>query len=276
MAQVADAPDRRAFSSPYAVDGREVMISCSVGIALYPDGCSHAKLIARADAAMYASKRSGGSTLLLLSTGDGRRRARRSSTCCATCARRSPTSELELFYQPKMDATSGKVTAVEALLRWKHPTRGMLLPGVFIPIAERFGLIGAIGNWVIEDACRQSRAWRDKGLRMRVAINLSAYQMRQDDLVERITGALERHRIHPSLLTCEITESVAMEDTQDDAGDVPPPRRARRAPVDRRLRHRLLEPGLPAQAAGRGAEDRPQLRAWTSSTAPTRARSSTR
>ncbi|HWI09735.1 MAG TPA: EAL domain-containing protein, partial [Burkholderiaceae bacterium] len=78
----------------------------------------------------------------------------------------------------------------------------------------RFGLIGSLGNWVIEDACRQSRAWRDKGLRMRVAINLSAFQMRQDDLVERITTALARHRIDPSLLTCEITESVAMEDTR--------------------------------------------------------------
>jgi EAL domain-containing protein (putative c-di-GMP-specific phosphodiesterase class I) len=152
------------------------------------------------------------------------------------------------------------VTAAEALLRWKHPKRGMIGPATFIPVAERFGLIGSLGNWVIEDACRQSRAWRDKGLRMRVAINLSAFQMRQDDLVERITTALARHRIDPSLLTCEITESVAMEDTKATQTDVPPPRRDRRAPVDRRLRHRLLEPGLSAQAAGRGAEDRPQLR----------------
>jgi EAL domain-containing protein (putative c-di-GMP-specific phosphodiesterase class I) len=88
------------------------------------------------------------------------------------------------------------------------------LPNVFIPIAERFGLIGHIGNWVIEESCRQSRQWRDKGLRMRVAINLSAHQMRQDDIVERITGALQTHKIHPSLLTCEITESAAMEDTK--------------------------------------------------------------
>jgi EAL domain-containing protein (putative c-di-GMP-specific phosphodiesterase class I) len=122
--------------------------------------------------------------------------------------------EMELFYQPKIDVKSGKVTATEALLRWKHPTRGVILPNVFIPIAERFGLIVAIGNWVIEDACRQSRVWRDKGLRMRVAINLSAHQMRQDDIVERITEALTRHKIHPSLLTCEITETAAMEDTK--------------------------------------------------------------
>jgi EAL domain-containing protein (putative c-di-GMP-specific phosphodiesterase class I) len=85
---------------------------------------------------------------------------------------------------------------------------------VFIPLAERFGLIGSLGNWVIDDACRQARRWREHGLRMRLAINLSALQMRQDDVVQRIVGALERHSIHPSLLTCEITESVAMEDTK--------------------------------------------------------------
>jgi EAL domain-containing protein (putative c-di-GMP-specific phosphodiesterase class I) len=82
-----------------------------------------------------------------------------------------------------------------------------------VPLAERTGLIGPLGDWVIEAACRQARAWRDKGLRMRVAINLSAYQMRQDDIVDRIIEALKRHRIRPSLLTCEITESAAMEDT---------------------------------------------------------------
>jgi diguanylate cyclase len=201
------------LSMPYAVDGREVMISCSVGIALYPDGCSHQKLIARADAAMYSSKRAGGSNHCFYSPAmDADAEAQ--FDLLRDLRKALHGNELELFYQPKMDATSGKVTAVEALLRWKHPTRGTLLPGVFIPIAERSGLIGAIGNWVIEDACRQSRAWRDKGLRMRVAINLSAHQMRQDDIVERITGALEHHRIHPSLITCEITESAAMEDTK--------------------------------------------------------------
>ena len=106
------------------------------------------------------------------------------------------------------------MTAAEALLRWNHPTRGTILPGVFIPVAERFGLIGAIGAWVIEDACRQARVWREHGLRMRVAINLSAHQMRQDDIADQINSALQRHRVHPSLLTCEITESAAMEDTK--------------------------------------------------------------
>jgi diguanylate cyclase (GGDEF)-like protein len=201
------------ISQAYTVDGREVIISCSVGIALYPDGCAHGKLIARADAAMYAAKRSGGSTHCFYSPAMDAD-AERQFDLLRDLRKALANKEMELLYQPKIDVKSGKVTATEALLRWKHPTRGIILPSVFIPIAERFGLIVALGNWVIEDACRQSRAWRDKGLRMRVAINLSAHQMRQDDIVERITEALNRHKIHPSLLTCEITETAAMEDTK--------------------------------------------------------------
>jgi diguanylate cyclase len=212
VAQVA-ARLIQGLSHPYTCDGREVMISCSVGIAMYPDGCSHAKLIARADAAMYASKRAGGSNHCFYSPAmDADAEAQ--FTLLRDLRKAVAAKEFELYYQPKIDSKSGKVTAVEALLRWKHPTQGVLLPNVFIPIAERFGLICNIGNWVIEESCRQSRQWRDRGLRMRVAINLSAHQMRQDDIVERITSALETHKIHPSLLTCEITESAAMEDTK--------------------------------------------------------------
>ena len=212
---IANVAERliQGLSHPYTAEGREVMISCSVGIAMYPDGCSHAKLIARADAAMYSSKRAGGSKHCFYSTAMDAD-AEVQFELLRDLRKATAAKEFELFYQPKIDARSGKVTAVEALLRWKHPTRGVLLPNTFIPIAERFGLIGAIGNWVIEDACRQSRQWRDKGLRMRVAINLSAHQMRQEDIVERITGALDQYKIHPSLLTCEITESAAMEDTR--------------------------------------------------------------
>ena len=100
-------------------------------------------------------------------------------------------------------------------MRWQYPQRGLVGPAEFIPIAERFGLIGAIGNWLIDEACRQAGQWRDEGLRMRVAINLSAYQLRHADLADRIDAALKRHRINPQLLTCEITESVAMEDASN-------------------------------------------------------------
>ena len=103
---------------------------------------------------------------------------------------------------------------MEALLRWQHPTRGMVGPNVFIPIAERFGLINGLGNWVIEESCRQMRVWADEGLSMNVAINLSVHQLRTEELVPRIESALARYQVMPSQLLCEITESVAMEDIE--------------------------------------------------------------
>jgi diguanylate cyclase (GGDEF)-like protein len=202
-----------ALSRPYKVEDREVGISCSVGIALYPDGCSQSKLIARADVAMYAAKRAGGSRHCFYTPAMDSD-AQQNFDLVRDLRQAMAASQLELYFQPKIDAKSGKVTAAEALLRWQHPTRGLVMPDQFIPLAERSGLIGPLGNWVIEAACKQARAWRERGLRMRVAINLSAFQMRQDDIADRIADALQRYRIHPSLLTCEITESAAMEDTR--------------------------------------------------------------
>jgi EAL domain-containing protein (putative c-di-GMP-specific phosphodiesterase class I) len=99
------------------------------------------------------------------------------------------------------------------LLRWHHPVRGFVSPVVFIPLAEKYGLMGPIGNWVIEEASRTASVWLQSGLRMRVAVNISGYQMRQDDLVEHIVSVLERYGVQPERFTCEITETVAMEDT---------------------------------------------------------------
>ena len=202
-----------AIAQPFDVEDRQVGIGCSIGIAFYPESGRHGKLIARADAAMYAAKRAGGAGFcFFVPTMEDDARDRFDLLRDLRVALEN--KQLELYYQPKIDAATGKVTAAEALLRWQHPTRGMVPPSVFIPVAERFGLIRTIGQWVIEDACRQARVWQDKGLKMRVAINLSAVQMRQDDIVARIEGALAQHHVDPSLLTCEITESVAMEDTK--------------------------------------------------------------
>jgi diguanylate cyclase (GGDEF)-like protein len=203
----------QSLSQPVSLGDRDVSVSCSIGIVFYPDGATPSKLIAHADAAMYAAKRAGGSTFCFFEPSMDAD-ARDQVELLRDLRQAIEQRQLELHYQPKIDAKSGQITAAEALLRWKHPTRGLIGPATFIPIAERFGLIGNLGNWVIEEVCRQAREWRDKGLRMRVAMNLSVHQMRQDDLVERIEGALKRHRIDPSLLTCEITESVAMEDTR--------------------------------------------------------------
>ncbi|MBS0444798.1 MAG: bifunctional diguanylate cyclase/phosphodiesterase [Proteobacteria bacterium] len=201
-----------AMAEPYALDGGEVRIGCSVGIALQDGQGSATKLIARADAAMYAAKQAGGNRHCFHVAGiEGT--AGDDTDLLGELRHALANDQFELYFQPKIDARSGQITAAEALLRWQHPQRGTVLPDKFIPLAERSGLIEPIGDWVIEAACKQARAWRDKGLRMRVAINLSAHQMRQDDLADRIADALRRHRVHPSLLTCEITESAAMEDT---------------------------------------------------------------
>jgi diguanylate cyclase (GGDEF)-like protein len=195
------------------VEEHEVTMSCSVGIAMYPNHGAVGKLIAHASAAMREAKRSGGASHRFFE--ERMVAGAREQIELVQDLRRAITQrELELYYQPKIHAPSGQITGAEALMRWKHPQRGMVGPNIFIPLAERFGLINALGNWLIEDVCRQIQAWRNEGLRMRVAINLSVHQLRQSDLVERIVDALQRHHVEPSLLTCEITESAAMEDTR--------------------------------------------------------------
>lgn len=121
--------------------------------------------------------------------------------------------ELRLLFQPKVDAQSLQITAAEALLRWQHPVRGNVAPAVFVPMAESAGLMGMLGRWVIEESCRVAASWRAMGLRMRVAVNISALQMQEEDLVDHIAQCLERHGLQPNRFTCEITESVAMQHT---------------------------------------------------------------
>jgi diguanylate cyclase len=200
-----------ALSRPFIVGEKQVQIACSVGVVVYPDHGQKDKLVANADAAMYAAKRSGGSTYALFESHMDAG-ATEQLTLQSDLRQAIERGQLELYYQPKIDGKRGRINGVEALVRWNHPERGMLSPGLFIPLAERFGLIGKLGNWVINEACRQIEAWTDVGVRMRVAINLSVHQLREDDLVARIEAALRHHHVDASQLLCEITESVAMED----------------------------------------------------------------
>ena len=201
------------LNGPMVCEDQEVTLAASIGIACFPEDGGASKLLSRAQAAMHAAKEAGGCTYMLFEPRmEDSLRDRHELLRDLRLA--IENHQLELFYQPKIDAKSGKVTAAEALLRWHHPVRGTLSPDVFVPLAERHGLIGALGNWVIEDACRTAKVWRERGLKMRVAINLSVFQMRQNDIVERIQAALRRYGVNPQRLTCEITESVAMEDTQ--------------------------------------------------------------
>jgi len=203
-----------ALTAPYHLPGgTELRLSCSIGISVFPEHGPTSRLISNADAAMFAVKRTGGATYAFyeprmeLDTTD----QLELQTDLRLAIERK---QLALYYQPKVDARTREMTGVEALVRWQHPVRGAVGPTELIAVAERFGLIGAIGQWVIDEACRQIAAWAREGLRMRVAVNLSAYQLRQDDLVQRIRQSFATHGVDASLLTFEITETVAMEDTQ--------------------------------------------------------------
>ncbi|MCR5881501.1 bifunctional diguanylate cyclase/phosphodiesterase [Rhizobacter sp. J219] len=221
LEDLRDETDAAAFArrvvatvcEPIEHQGRSLQVNASVGIAVHPDHGAGDRLMVHADAAMYAAKRAGGNTYALFEAHMNSDALHQLSL--QTDLRQAlKNGQLSLHYQPKLDSHSGRIHSAEALLRWQHPERGPVPPTVFIAVAERFGLIQELGNWVIEEACRQLRCWDDHGLHLRVAINLSVHQLRQDDLVDRIAAALERHRIDASRLLCEITESMAMEDTQ--------------------------------------------------------------
>lgn len=192
---------------------QSVTLAASVGVAAYPTHGARSLLLSYAAAACRAAKQIGGGAHAVFDPKDLVDQQDR-NLLLGDLRRAIANGQMELFYQPKVDARSLQVTAAEALLRWRHPTRGLVSPGDFIPLAERHGLIGALGNWVIDEACRQAALWRLAGLRMRVAINLSAYQMRQDDFVDRLINALQANDLKASRFTVEITESLALENTQ--------------------------------------------------------------
>jgi diguanylate cyclase len=202
-----------AVGQPYRLGTKEVHLSCSVGIALYPDHGDADRLIARAETAVQTAKRSGGARAGVF-TAEMDEDMSHDLELLRDFRQALDSDGLELVFQPKIDAASGRITAAEALLRWKHATRGDVPPAIFVALAERFGLVTRLGDWVIDRACRQAGIWAERGLNMRVAINLSAQHLREPDLAQRVGQALSRNRIEPSRLTCEITETLAMENTQ--------------------------------------------------------------
>ena len=200
-----------ALAPPLQLAELQVHVVGSIGISHSEARGPSDELMAHADAAMYAAKRAGGNTYVVfepqMAVGAAQQLSLNFDLSRAVADR-----QLNLVYQPKVDTLSGKLCGVEALLRWQHPERGAISPDVFIPVAERYGLIHEMGQWVIDEACKQMQAWDEMGFVVNVAINLSVHQLRREDLPERIQQALERHRVDPARLLCEITESVAMED----------------------------------------------------------------
>ncbi len=203
------------LAQPFPVGDHELRVTASIGISVYPqDGADIGTLLRNADTAMYQAKAAERGTYQFFAPEMNARVFERMAL--ETSLRRAlQNHEFHLHYQPQVDANTGEVMGLEALIRWRHPELGGILPGRFIPIAEETSLINAIGEWVLREACRQSRAWIDRGLKpVVVAVNLSAVQFRQRNLARLVSAALEAARLDPQWLELEITESALMQDTQ--------------------------------------------------------------
>ena len=190
----------KAMSAPFDIDGRELHITCSIGIASYPkDGEDRQTLLKNADAAMYRAKELGRNNVQYY-TAEMNVKAMERLVLENGLHHALERNEFLLHYQPQVDLRSGEIVGMEALVRWQHPELGLVSPAMFIPLAEDTGLIVAIGEWVLRTACAQNKAWQLAGLKpISVAVNLSARQFRQPDLVEMVAGILDGNRARSRL-----------------------------------------------------------------------------
>jgi len=201
-----------ALSAPFDLDGSEVNVGASIGIAIAPiDASTSDQLVKQADLALYRAKAAGRGTYHFFEPGmDAVAQARRRLELDLRHA--LANGEFELYYQPLVAASTDRVSGFETLLRWRHPLRGMVSPAEFIPVAEEVGLIGPLGAWVIEGACREAASW--PGDSLRIAVNVSPLQFRTCNLYETVVGALEESGLCPSRLELEITETVLLEESE--------------------------------------------------------------
>jgi diguanylate cyclase (GGDEF)-like protein/PAS domain S-box-containing protein len=212
-ADAAVAAERlvHAMSAAIVVQGRTLSVGCSLGISIFPEhGADSETLIKNADAAMYCAKENGGHNFKFF-TDDMNAQAVERLTLENGLRLALDKKELFLVYQPQMNIATGKIIGLEALLRWQHPTLGLVPPDKFIRIAENCGLIMPIGEWVLMTACSQARKWQDEGLpALSVAVNVSAVQFRQEGFCETIRRVLQETRLAPPYLELELTESLLL------------------------------------------------------------------
>jgi diguanylate cyclase (GGDEF)-like protein len=202
------------LSQPFHIDGHEIFVTASIGIALYPlDGKDIDPLLKNADTAMYHAKNQGKNNFQFY---------KRAMNACAfenltmeNCLRRAmEREEFLLHYQPRMDLRTGKIVGAEALIRWNHPAKGLIYPAEFIPIAEETGIILPLGEWVLKNASEQIKDWQRSGIaktRIIVSANLSGRQFRQENLLEVVSKVIDSSGIDPQYLELEITENIIME-----------------------------------------------------------------
>jgi len=201
------------FRSPFLIEQYELFVTTSIGMSVFPyDGEDPLLLMKHADAALYRAKEQGKNKLKIYHSGMNLH-SYRAFVLQNDLYKAVERQELSLHYQPRVDLTNGTIVSAEALVRWEHPNWGRVMPGEFIPLAEESGLIVEIGTWVMETALRQSRQWEASGLApIRVAVNFSAQQFLQKDLLERIDSAIAGAGVEPQRLEIEITESMLLND----------------------------------------------------------------
>jgi len=198
-------------SQPMTIEGKELYVSCSAGISLYPqDGSDVDTLLKNADAAMYRAKEHGRNNFQFY-TSEMNERVNERLALENALRRALERREFLLHYQQRVNLATNTIVGAEALVRWNHPEWGLVFPARFVPLAEETGLIVQLGEWVLREACRQARAWIDQGLNPgMVSVNLSARQFRQEGLVRMVSRVLEETGLDPRVLEMELTESMVM------------------------------------------------------------------
>jgi diguanylate cyclase (GGDEF)-like protein/PAS domain S-box-containing protein len=206
---------RNAIAEPVCIDGRSLQVTGSIGIANYPkDGEDADTLLAHADAAMYRAKEIGRDNFQFY-TPELNAKVHEKLALQEELRTAIANSEFFLLYQPQVDLRTGSVFAVEALIRWRHPSLGIVSPDKFVPAAEETGLIVTIGDWVLHEACRQNKAWQIAGMPpITMSVNVSARQFADKRLVDRVADSLEHSGLEARYLELELTESLIMEDVE--------------------------------------------------------------
>ncbi|HYR28711.1 MAG TPA: EAL domain-containing protein [Thermoanaerobaculia bacterium] len=205
----------RSIADPIEVNGHKLYVTTSIGVTVYPrDGEDAETLLKNADAAMYRAKGEGRNTYQM-ATSELSRTTQEQMLLESGLHQAMETGEFEVHYQPQIDLETMQLVGMEALLRWRHPERGLIGPMEFIGLAEERGMILVIGDWVLREACREAKRFHDRGLKtLRVSVNISARQFRDESLLWTVESALAEAGLDPRALELEITESVAMEDVE--------------------------------------------------------------
>jgi diguanylate cyclase (GGDEF)-like protein/PAS domain S-box-containing protein len=206
---------QRALDAPFNVEGHELYVTSSIGIGLYPnDGADAQELLKSAGAALYRAKQAGGNNFQFY-TADMSERAMHRLSLENQMRWALERDEFRVYYQPQVNVNTGRITGMEALVRWQHPELGLVSPAEFIPLAEDTGLIAPLGEWVLRTACAQTKSWQDCGSsNLHVAVNLSPRQFQQPDLVPMVEKILNETGLAADSLELEVTESSVMKNAE--------------------------------------------------------------